>query len=149
MAHSLLPYSYLSHALPYVSRQSLLYILCQRRRRTSLRLHCLLIYLLAPKSLTCKHLLSHKTKYTTSPCTNNQIVSAWAIATTPLSLPHSLLDHVVRVGGSLHYCNVWDSYKSLTRRAATPVLDIQEPFPGEGQSVQVLNPTHFHYPDLR
>jgi len=47
--HSLLPYSYLSHTLPYVSRQSLLYILWQRRRRTSLRLHCLLIYLLAPK----------------------------------------------------------------------------------------------------
>jgi len=47
------------HTLPYVSRQSLLYILCQRWRRTSLRLHCLLSYLLAPKPLTCKQLLSH------------------------------------------------------------------------------------------
>jgi len=47
--HSLLPYRYLSHMLPYVSRQSLLYILCQRRRRTSLCLPCLLIP-------TCLHL---------------------------------------------------------------------------------------------
>jgi len=49
MTHSLLPYRYLSHMLPYVSRQSLLYILCQRWRRTSLCLPWLLIYLLAPK----------------------------------------------------------------------------------------------------
>ena len=48
--HSLLPYSDLSHTLPYVSRQSLLYILCQRWRRTSLHLPWLLIYLLTPKS---------------------------------------------------------------------------------------------------
>jgi len=49
MTHSLLPYRYLSNMLPYVSRQSLLYILCQRRWRTSLCLPWLLIYLLAPK----------------------------------------------------------------------------------------------------
>ena len=61
---SLLPYSYLSHTLPYVSRQSLLYIQCQRQWRTSLHLHWLLTYLLAPKSLlTCKPLLPHLTHY--------------------------------------------------------------------------------------
>ena len=64
MAHSLLPYSYLSHTLPYVSRQSLLYILCQRWWRTSLHLHWLLTYLLAPKSpLTCKPLLPQEGTY--------------------------------------------------------------------------------------
>jgi len=51
MTHSLLPYSYLSHMLPYVSRQSLLIYYAQDNEEPHFVFH--------DYSLTCLHLSNH------------------------------------------------------------------------------------------
>jgi len=98
--------------------------------------------LLAPKQLTCKHLLPHKMKYTTNPCTHSQIVSAW------VNHYHTPFFHI-------HFwtvlCGLAGAFTIVTTGIHTspPLVkqqhqqtDIQKPYSGEGQSVQVETPTH-------